>query len=128
MSWTRTETTMDFVMTGRTTGTLALGLTDTPGKMFPADNIMCWVDDATGVAHVEDGFMSSYAAPSTAGDVQSVTLLSASQVGGVTTCELTRALATNDNLDRNIHSGNMDIVWAMAPQDDPSAMHTKRGR
>lgn len=88
---------IDIVMTGRTTGTVALGITDTPGRMFVADSMMCWVD-SNGGSFLQDQYMPDYSAPTMENDTQDLTLVSASEVDGVTSCTFTRRLNTMDRV------------------------------
>lgn len=92
------QTSVDIRMRGKTTGTLALGITDTPGRMYPADNFMCWVT-SDGTGHIVDSFMDTYLAPSTAGDTQDLTLISFSEVHACGTVYRITACISRSRID-----------------------------
>lgn len=120
------KSSIDITMIGKATGYISMGITDSPGRMYPADSIVCSVSG--GVGRIEDGFMDSYLAPS-AGENQDTQLLSATENGGVTTCKFRRPTTASDAKDRAIKVvGSTEVIWAIhSTNDDHSALHTARG-
>lgn len=67
------------------------------------------------------------AAPSTS-ETQDLVYSAHARSAGVTSCTFTRKRNTGDNNDRVIGPGTTNIIWALAPDDNPTQMHTLRGR
>ena len=72
VSWALHADSVSFTLKGHTTGYVALGFPDVPGRMWPADCFVCYVAQAGG-AKVFDGFMRDYNAPDVS-EPQDVTL------------------------------------------------------
>ena len=70
--------------------------------------------------------MTTYTAPSIA-ESQDLVLVGGSEANGVTECTFRRRLDTGDASDRAIVGGGTEIVWAVHPSDDRTALHTQRG-
>jgi hypothetical protein len=104
---------MEFTLNGTTPAWLALGITDTPGTMGQTDVMMCWFRNAAPA--VSDRFNPSTGV-SLSDATQDLVLVTASYVGGVTSCTLTRPLAaTEASEDRSILPGSVALLWAMGP-------------
>ncbi|KAK3281981.1 hypothetical protein CYMTET_10261 [Cymbomonas tetramitiformis] len=122
------SSTIDLTMTAKAAGYISVGFPDAPGRMFPADSIMCSI--RSGQAVLEDQFMNSYDAPSSA-ETQNVELLASSEVDGVSSCTFRRPTGASEAADRAISvvAGELtEVIWAIHSTDDNhGALHTSRG-
>jgi len=100
LNFTTDATHLRVTITAATTGWVGFGIAEA-GGMIGADIMMAHVADDTGVGEIGDYWSEQNAAP-TLDASQDWSLLSASQVGGVTTVRAERLLVTGDIQDRPI--------------------------
>ena len=97
---------------GRTSGAVSVGLTQSAGKMYPADVYVASVNCATSATAVYDGSTSSYAAP-TADAVQAAVAVSGSCSAGVMEAVFTRPLAGNGVDAALVPGALVNVIWSL---------------
>jgi hypothetical protein len=111
-------------------GWVSLGISPTV-RMKDADMIIGWVDDS-GRVFVFDAFSTGEIGPhpedTELGGTDDIIDFGGTQIGGVTTIEITRMVNSTDLYDRNFRSvEELDIVWGYSDSDAFDDYHVSRG-
>ncbi|GAU95204.1 hypothetical protein RvY_06862 [Ramazzottius varieornatus] len=136
LRWGFNTTHMDFEITAKTLGWLAVGISPN-GGMNAADVLLAWVDDKTGIPTVQDRWLIAPKpySPRTVNlsldSTQDWVLVTGSQNATHTTVRAVRKLVTCDTQDRSFTADTTRLIFSMHPQDPatPTSItkHTYRG-
>lgn len=121
MYWTVTETDIHIALRAQATAWVGIGLAELgSGSMPGSDMAVCRVDNE-GVVTVTDMFATAFAKPQEDGQ-QDWSLSSSSFAAGMLTCEITRALDTEEVYgDRAILNNSMRTKFVFAHSADGAA-------
>lgn len=130
LHWTVVGDTIYFAISAQTTGFVALGIEPTK-RMLDADVILGW-REATGDFELHDAWSTGERGPHPddvdLGGTYDLLEYSATEIGGVTTIEFSRALSTGDRYDHDIPAnGTVKIIWSTSTEDGFTLYHSRRG-
>ncbi|GAU95213.1 hypothetical protein RvY_06869 [Ramazzottius varieornatus] len=136
LSWGFNKTHIDFEITAKTLGWLAIGVSPN-GGMNAADVLLAWVDDRTGKPTVQDRWLiapspySSRTVNLSLDASQDWVLVAGAQSATHTTIRAIRKLVTCDSQDRPFTTDTVRLIFSMNPQDPASPTsipkHSYRG-
>ncbi|XP_055341552.1 DBH-like monooxygenase protein 1 homolog [Paramacrobiotus metropolitanus] len=118
LAWDYNATHIQLEYTAATRGWLALGISPN-GGMNQSDVIFAWIDDTTGLPHVQDRWIDvgSSGVNPTLDDKQDWTLVSGKQNTTHSIVRVARLLTTCDPRDRPFTNDTMRIIFAANPRD-----------
>jgi hypothetical protein len=130
LSWVVENGTAFFALRARTTGWVAIGF-DPVAIMDQADIVFGWVEQ-DGSVQVRDTFSTGMFGPHPVdtglGGTFDILESAATESGGFTTFEFSRALETGDNADKPLPVGTeLPIIWAYGSTDDFERIHDRAG-
>jgi hypothetical protein len=119
---------LDCILSANTVGWVAVGF-DPSSQMRDANFIIGNVVSGTGFVRDDFGNSnSSHLSDTDLGGTNDVTLISASETGGVTTLNFTLPLNSGDQYDRVINPGSSyQVIFASGAEDDPDSYHNSLG-
>jgi hypothetical protein len=128
--WQFVNDTVQIGLVAKTTGWIALGI-DPEKRMKHADMLIGWWEDGTFELH--DTWSVDETGPhpddTDLGGTFDILTYFATQGGGKTTVEFTRALSTGDQYDKDIpETGVLKVLWATSDNDNFNSVHSRRGK
>ncbi len=128
--WRVENDTLYMAIKGKTKGWVAIGFEPSRG-MADADMVFGWVYDNGTVVVLDQysiGVTGPHKSDTELGGQYNILKYGGKESNGYTIIEFSRLLNTGDKYDKDLSSlGQIKIIWAIGPTDNPTAIHTARG-
>lgn len=127
--WSSDEEYLYMAMSAETQGYISIGF-DPTEMMKDADMVFGYVED--GVVTVLDLYSTGNFGPhppdTELGGSDDIIESGGKEENGLTVIEFKRLLVTGDEMDNDLDSGSVNIIWATGNADDLDRSHSNRGK